>query len=777
MRKENLNPVPGKRKAVCFLIGEILLMLLLAIAAIVFFSALWLSDVFPDLQPDELFFHMKTSLSGTGSEMISEYILKYGIPEILVTGAICFLMIRSRSAVLPLHRWHRIITAGTAVLCVAGIGGAMLHMERSFELISYIRSQSQTDTFIEDNYVDPAAAELRFPSKKRNLIYIYLESMELAFADEKSGGAFEENYIPELTELALKNTCFNGGSDRLNGAVTLQGTTWTMGSVFGQNTGLPLMVGINGNDMETQASFFPSVTALGDILENAGYVNVSLQGTDASFAGEKVFFADHGDFEVFDYCYARDHNWIPLQYKVWWGYEDEKLFSFAKAQLTELAGREDTPFNLTLQTMDTHKEDGYVCDLCGDEFGENRYANVLACSSRQVSEFVRWVQAQDFYENTTIVIAGDHPTMDSDFCSDLLPDYQRKVYVSIINGAPVQGGSDKARDYSTLDLFPTTLAALGVQIPGDRLGLGTNLYSDTQTLVERYGQSECNSHLRSRSELMESLNHITLTDKLLTVISKATSITTSEDEEGTVFIYPRTAYNCGQIDDVRRVEVEYWDLSRPSAKHRHAAMNWSAEKNAYYTELSVYDIDYANLAAAVRIVKTDKSTVQLYGVQCSDNIHRYLSRVGEGDYLVFIAACNDASKSLYNNTAALLHQLGANLDLQGHSHASYILIADTSAAGNEPIYEELSKDSIQIAGEADGVSYDVRSVGADSGCAASIKINGVEWAVNSQGLNIVVFDRTQGRVIDSVCFNTNAPAQPAIRNYESISQIGPWPVF
>jgi hypothetical protein len=38
-----------------------------------------------------------------------------------------------------------------------------------------------------------------------------------------------------------------------------------------------------------------------------------------------------------------------------------------------------------------------------------------------------------------------------------------------------------------LDIFPTTLASLGFNIDGERLGLGTNLFSDEQTLAEQHG--------------------------------------------------------------------------------------------------------------------------------------------------------------------------------------------------------------------------------------------------------------------------------------------------
>ena len=37
-------------------------------------------------------------------------------------------------------------------------------------------------------------------------------------------------------------------------------------------------------------------------------------------------------------------------------------------------------------------------------------------------------------------------------------------------------------------MFPTTLASLGVTIKDERLGLGTNLFSENETLIERLGQ-------------------------------------------------------------------------------------------------------------------------------------------------------------------------------------------------------------------------------------------------------------------------------------------------
>ena len=123
--------------------------------------------------------------------------------------------------------------------------------------------------------------------------------------------------------------------------------------------------------MESQivSSFFPSITGLGDILQNEGYRQVLMIGSDATFGGRKAYFNTHGNFEIFDYTTAKDKSLIPDDYYVFWGFEDARLFTFAKDELKTLAAGEE-PFNLTLLTVDTHFEDGYVCQHCKKAFGD-----------------------------------------------------------------------------------------------------------------------------------------------------------------------------------------------------------------------------------------------------------------------------------------------------------------------------------------------------------------------------------------------------------------------
>ena len=122
---------------------------------------------------------------------------------------------------------------------------------------------------------------------------------------------------------------------------------------------------------------------------------------------------------------------------------------------------------------------------------DNQYANVIAYSASEVEKFVRWIQEQPFYENTTIVMIGDHNSMDKKFFENFDEEYIRTTFNLILNPAPglldIPAERTQNRWFYNGDMFPTILASIGVKIEGERLGLGTNLFSDVPTLFEERG--------------------------------------------------------------------------------------------------------------------------------------------------------------------------------------------------------------------------------------------------------------------------------------------------
>jgi phosphoglycerol transferase len=287
----------------------------------------------------------------------------------------------------------------------------------------------------------------------------------------------------------------------VGGFLPVNGATWTIAAMVAHTSGVPLKTppGVSENDYgQADEGFLPGITSITDILDDAGYYQTLMVGSVASFGGRRQYYSQHGADYIYDLSTARKDGIVPRDYFVWWGMEDKYLFEYAKQELTEISAQEE-PFSFTLLTVDTHHIGGYVCEYCGEEHDE-QYENVISCSSRQVEEFVEWIQDQEFYEDTTIIITGDHPSMDNGYFDRNVEDsYTRRIYNCFIN-TPQDTPFDKNRQFSALDMFPTTLAALGCEIEGDYLGLGVNLFSGKPTLIESMGYDRFDRQLSMASD-------------------------------------------------------------------------------------------------------------------------------------------------------------------------------------------------------------------------------------------------------------------------------------
>ena len=472
--------------------------LLMVIGTIFVYAVRYFENHFGQVPFGQLIYHLHTPLDGTD---VSSYI------DVIVAGLVIVLLLGILNLIIYkllkkkcLHFGYVLWMMSVAVVIISC---SCYRFIEHFEVVDYYHYTHESTTLYEDNYVDGRDINLKFPEKKRNLIYIFLESMEVSFSDTGDGGAMGDNLIPNLTKLALENDCFSDGS-RLNGAYHVSGATYTMGALAAQTSAVPINEAIVSNETlngswESENNYLPGVWSIGDVLEKEGYNQEFLIGSKGEFAGRSSYFKGHGNYKIEDYDAAIEEKRIPRDYKVWWGYEDEKLFQFAKEDLISLS-KEDKPFNLTMLTVDTHFTGGYKCDLCEDKY-DSQYSNVIACSDGQVAEFIEWVKNQDFYDNTTIVICGDHLTPDSFYINEQgVASFDRRTYTAVINPADGKKYTGEGRTYTTLDMYPTTLSAMGVSIDGDRLGLGVDLYSDTPTLVEQYGLDNINYEIMKNSD-------------------------------------------------------------------------------------------------------------------------------------------------------------------------------------------------------------------------------------------------------------------------------------
>ena len=470
-----------KTKQKASMLPTVLCLGALAVSFLLFYAADWFVDTYGRIGFDAILFTLTSDLSGTSANLITDFILDGALPAAVWTAAVGIVLF----LLPPLLRrpLRRLSIALCIALCCALLGYAAWNTE----LDDYLFSTSRTSDIFEEHYADPSRTAVTFPEEKRNLIYILLESMETSYLAREQGGAMAENLIPELYDIARENVNFSHNGD-VGGFYCTKGATWTIGAMVAQTAGIPLKTPTEDVNMygKDGSPFLPGVTTLMDLLREEGYYQALMVGSDVTFGGRRSYYSQHGTDAIYDIRTAWADGIVPNGYFVWWGMEDLYLFEYAKQELTEMA-RQDAPFAFTMLTVDTHHIGGYQCVNCRESASGESYDQSISCSSRQVADFLAWIQEQDFCENTTVVIVGDHESMDNGYFERMAePDYQRMVYNCFINAAAEPVRTDN-RSFTAMDLFPTTLAALGCRIQGDRLGLGTNLFSDVPTLAEKMG--------------------------------------------------------------------------------------------------------------------------------------------------------------------------------------------------------------------------------------------------------------------------------------------------
>ncbi len=741
-------------------VSTTLVSILFIVSILAGFSAQWTLETWPNLKMEELMFQFQQGLYGTGGEMFGQY----GIHCVLPTLAVFIMMIGILVAMKgkPKHKmrvWMIIISiaslvcAGASIYSRVGVG-------------DYIAAQTTNSEFIRDNYADPKEVDVVFPEQKRNLIYIFLESMEVTFTDKASGGAFDESYIPELTQLAKENEDFSGSDEKLNGGISLPYTTWTMGAMFGQTSGLPLQTSIDRNDMDTQLNFFPDIWTLGDILEKEGYNSTLLLGSDAVFGGRKTYFETHGNYEIRDYYWAGKHGYVPAGHYVWWGMEDSYLISMAKSTLDEYSAKGE-PFNVTMLTVDTHFEDGYVCPDCDDEY-DTQYSNVMACSSKRIAEFIDWCKEQPWCENTTIVITGDHPTMDVDYCENIDADYERKVYTCYINSAAKPMNPEQRRVFSTLDEFPTTLAAMGAYIEGDRLGLGTNLFSSRKTLTEEMGVSEETLEISKKSKFMESLSGIDLTSKDLLseghIVADATVKVLGYDrEKETLKIAVKDIHN--ENGPIYRVMAVTENEKGSTIYEAQAASDgsWQADLIVPEAELET---------TGLRIVISEQTDDPGSGIK-GDTVFTYsgasllflgsvqndaaayldtLATLDKSRYAVFITLKDNAVNGITDEIQESLFRLGTETDLRGEQELYWFAVISDGT-----VHEDSSSSYLERYGVTSG-GYPYIIVSSYTTAPVYIANQGYwgyeQYSNSAKGINVVVWDQINGEMANNAYFDT-----------------------
>lgn len=499
-------------------IKNAIIILLVLVCAFLIEASIYYKSTYPKQDFELILFTLRAGVSGSSPDVIKS-IISSCIGQFIVillffyltlarkTKNILFLTInRKRRKSIDIQIFPIKLTSNHRFIYMLFIIiMTMIVLIKSFGIDEYIKYQSMESKIFEEYYVDPQKTSITFPDKKRNLIIIVGESFENTVLSKENGGVWEYSLMPELENIALNNINFSNVPSKLGGPLLVYGTDYSAAGNIAITAGIPQKVGDftqNANQYVNyyngSSNFLSGAYSLGEVLQDNGYTNEIIMGSDGHFGNRKQYYECNGNYKVFDVNYAIENGKMTSDEKVWWGFEDDRLYEWSKEEISNLASQ-DNPFNFIILTADTHFTDGYLSPYA-DNIYPTQYENVHAYASKCANNFVNWVKEQDFYEDTTIVIVGDHLGMQKEFYDAKIEGYYiRSVYNAFINSA-IPAKNTHNRIYTLMDMYPTILASMGVKIEGDRLGLGTNLFSDKKTLAEELGYDYLAEEIHKKSK-------------------------------------------------------------------------------------------------------------------------------------------------------------------------------------------------------------------------------------------------------------------------------------
>ena len=135
-----------------------------------------------------------------------------------------------------------------------------------------------------------------------------------------------------------------------------------------------------------------------------------------------------------------------------------------------------------------------------------------------------------------------------------------------------------------------------------------------------------------------------------------------------------------------------------------------------------------------------------------ETLKYYLRQLNNDYYIVALAVNGDASKNMTEELRDILKKYGIAESSLCDTGYSFVAILNRKQC----LCQQYANSKLTENRWVDGVHVVVNSCGSSvegEQPVASIKIDGVENSVNQQGLNIVVYNKNLGKVVDSICFN------------------------
>ncbi|UCZ53569.1 LTA synthase family protein [Bacillus shivajii] len=306
-------------------------------------------------------------------------------------------------------------------------------------------------------------------AKDMNVIVVSLESVESFVFGETLNGEEITPFLNELIEESyyFENFYYQTGQGKTSDAEFIINTSLYplgRGAVF-----------LTHDENEYRG--------LPEILLNHGYHTATFHANNQSFYNRDVMYPNLGYEDIYSFS---DYN-ISVMNSVGWGMKDIDFVEQSLAFIEELP----QPFYGTMLTLTNHfpyeldEEDQFIDEFDSDSEIVNRYFPTVRYTDEAMRVLVEGLKEKGLYENTVLVMYGDHYGIASSHYGELgkFLDKRINMYeaiklerVPLIVHIPGMEGETIDTVSGQIDVMPTLLNLLGISEENKTM-FGSDLFS------------------------------------------------------------------------------------------------------------------------------------------------------------------------------------------------------------------------------------------------------------------------------------------------------------
>lgn len=324
------------------------------------------------------------------------------------------------------------------------------------------------DNYVRASYIEPDK-EMFGVAKDKNLIIVSLESLQNFVINSEMNG---QEITPFLNDFIGESYYFDNFYHQTQQGKTSDSEFLLDNSLYPLNRGAVFFTH-SGNEFESMT----------EKLGENGYYTTAMHANNKSFWNRDIMYDSLG-YERF---YSLPDYEVTEENSVNWGMKDIPFFAQSVEHMKEMP----QPFSTKMITLTNHypftldEEDKLIDPYTSNDGTVNRYFQTVRYMDEAVKNFITDLKESGLYENSVIVMYGDHygisenhnKAMSQYLGKEVTPVVSTQLQeVPLIIHVPGQDGKTISKVSGQIDLKPTIMHLLGIDTKED-IQFGSDMFS------------------------------------------------------------------------------------------------------------------------------------------------------------------------------------------------------------------------------------------------------------------------------------------------------------